>query len=930
MNNKILILSACLFPCLMASAQTDDYWMQTDSKIELGMIPTQQKDKLTSSVSKITSDEITQSSARTIRNALFGKGLGLTSMQGTGAAWEEMASFNVRGLQSLSGSGVLILVDGFERSINDLTIEEVDAVYILKDAAAVALYGYRGVNGVISIVTKRGSLGKTRIGISYDHGFYMPKRMPKMSDSYTYALAMNEAFMKDGKSTPRYNHYELEAIKNGDQPYMYPNVDWWDETIGQTGHSNNYNITFDGGNKFIRYYTMLNLENNSGFFKNTDTNDGYSTQLEYSKANVRTNLDITLSPSTTMQVNLMGILAEHNRPGRIHSTIMNNIYNTPSLAFPIKTEDGIWGGNLVWGDSNPVAGLQSTGYSRSHTRTLYADAKLTQDFSKFVKGLSASARVGYDNSVTFWENRNKTFEYASDAYIFSSDGIPQDIVRTKAGKLSELGFGRSYGGRYYNFNFVGNIDYTREFGKNELFTSFIYHFDHQVSESQNNTFNRLNYYLYTHYGYDNRYMVDMTLGMSGSNRFPTGNKYNFSPVLSAAWLISKENFMNDIEWIDLLKLRASAGIQHVDYVPSWTIMSQPFGGGGGYFFEDNYVSASGTQEGRLPTIDFRAERAIKYNVGIDFSLFKSLNITADAYYQRRDNIMVTRAGNLSNVLGVAFSYAPDGIVDSKGIEIGIDYNKKINDWTITAGANFTLTDNKIINQNEEPKAEDYLYTTGLPIGQPFALEAIGFFKDENDIATSPKQLFSDVKPGDIKYKDQNKDGFIDQNDKVAMGYNTNIPKTYYSFNLGLEYKGFGFDALFQGVGGIGSFLSTASVYRPLGANNNNISQFYYDNRWTPENQNAKFPRLTSEDNDNNNQNSSIWYADASYLKLRHCELYYKLPKKLISKAKMSSAKIYFRGMDLLSINKMDVFDPEAIGIVYPQDWSLHLGLSVDF
>lgn len=930
MNNKILLFGACLFPCLMASAQTDELGVQADSKVELGMIPSLQNEKSTFSVSKISSDEIMQSSARTIRNALFGKGLGLTSMQGTGAPWEEMASFNIRGLQSLSGSSVLILVDGFERSINDLTTEEVEAVYILKDAAAVALYGYKGVNGVISVVTKRGKIGKTRIGVSYDHGFHTPKRMPAMADSYTYALAMNEAYKNDGKLSPRYNYYEMEAIRNGSEPFMYPNVNWWDETIGRTGHSNNYNITFDGGNKFIRYYTMVNLENNSGFFKNTNTNEDYSTQLEYSKANVRTNLDITLGSNTKMQVNLMGLLAEHNRPGRSYGSIMSNIYNTPSLAFPVKTEDGIWGGNLIWEDANPVAGLQSTGYARSHTRTLYADAKLTHDFSRFIDGLSMSARVGYDNSVVLLENRTKTFEYASDSYVFSTGGIPQDIVRTKAGKLSELGFSKSYGSRYYNFNFVGNIDYSKNFGDNELFTSLIYHFDHKVADGRYNSFNRINYYLYGHYGYKGRYYVDMTLGYSGSNRFPTGHKYNFSPVFSAAWLISKENFMEDMEWLDMLKLRASAGIQHVDYVPEWNILEQSFGSGGGYYFEDNYVSSGGTKEDRLPTVNFKAQRALKYNVGLDLSLFKSLNFTVDAYYQRRDRIMVTKTGLMSAVLGVYSSYAPEGIVDSKGLEIGIDYNKKINDWVLSAGANLTLSDNKIVNQNELNPAEDYMRTTGLSINQPFALEAIGFFKDENDILTSPTQLFSDVRPGDIKYKDQNGDGFIDQNDKIAFGYDSSVPKTYYSFNLGLEYKGFGFDAMFQGVGGIGTFLTTSSVYRPLGANNYNISQFYYDNRWTPENQNAKFPRLTAENNDNNSQTSTLWYTDKSYLKLRHCELYYKLPKKLISKAKMSNAKIYFRGMDLLSINKMDVFDPEAIGANYPQDWSLHLGLSVDF
>lgn len=929
MNSKILLLVSGLFVNSMAFAQTGAMDVLGKDKIELVMIPAQNKEKQTSSVSKISSDEITKSSARTIRNALFGKGLGLTSMQGTGTLWEGMASFNIRGLQSLSGSGVLILVDGFERSIDELTTEEVETVYVLKDAAAVALYGHKGVNGVISIVTKRGKIGKINIGISYEHGFYTPKRMPQMADSYTYAMAMNEAYRNDGKTLPRYNDYELSAIQSGELPYIYPNVNWWDETLGRTGHSNKYNITFEGGNKFIRYYTMFNLENNSGFFKNTNTNDGYSTQLAYSKANIRTNLDITLTPTTKMQVNIAGILAEHNRPGRYHDDIMKAIYNTPSVAFPVRTEDGWWGGNLVWGGANPVAGLQSTGYSRAHSRTLYADAKLTQGLGLLLDGLSASARVGYDNSIAFWENRSKTFEYASDALVFSTDGLPEDVIRIKGGQLSELGFDQNFGQRYYNFNFIGNIDYSRTWGKNELFTSLISHFDHKVSKDRNNTFNRLNYYLYTHYGYKGKYYADMNLGFSGSNRFPSGEKYTFSPVLSLAWITSKEKFMADSEWVDLLKFRASAGILHLDNVPEWNLTSQSFGGGGGYFFEENYVSSGGTKEDRLPTMNFKAQRAIKYNLGLDFSVFKSLNFTMDAYYQRRDRIMVTKAGELSNVLGVGFSYSPDGIVDSKGLEFGLEYSKVVNDWSFSAGGNLTLSKNKIVNQNEEPRPETYLERTGLPVNQSFGLEAIGFFKDEQDVIDSPKQLFSDVYPGDIKYKDQNHDGFIDENDMKPIGCNANVPTTYYSFHLGAAYKGFGFDALFQGVNGIGSYLSTPSVYRPL-VNNNNISQFYYDNRWTPEKTGARFPRLTAENSNNNNQNSTVWYSDASYLKLRHCELYYTLPVSFIQKMKMAKAKVYLRGMDLLSINKMDVFDPEAIGINYPQDWSLHLGLSVDF
>ena len=869
-----------------------------------------------------------KSSARTVRNALFGKGLGLTATQGKGAPWEELANFNIRGLQSLSGSAPLILIDGIERRIDEITTEEVENVYVLKDAAAVALYGSKGVNGVISIVTKRGYEGKGRISISYDHGFMVPKHMPDMADSYTYALAMNEAYANDGKIRPRYNGSELNTIKNQTYPNVYPNVNWWDETIKNLGHSNNINVNFVGGNKLVKYYTMFNLEGSHGFFKHVSANEGYSTQMQYSKANLRSNLDMTLSPTTQLQVNLSGILSESNSPGRDYNDIMKAIYTTPSLAFPVKTEDGVWGGNYIWKDSNPVAALESTGYVRTHTRTLFADAKLTQDLSFWVQGLSLSARIAYDNSIMFSEKRTKSFEYASDVPR-SADGSFDDLVRIEGGKLSDLQFNKQYGLHYYNFNFIGNIDYARTWGDHKLFTSLIYHFDHMVSNQRDNTFNRLNYYWYTHYGLKDRYFVDLSLGFSGSNRLPEDHKYSFSPVLSLAWVISKENFLSKVSWLDELKLRASAGILHSEYAPLWNMNLHTFGDGNGYYFKDDYATSGGMEEKHLACNSFMSERAIKYNLGLDFKAWKSLKFTLDAYYQRRDRIMVSKEGVLSDVLGIKPTYVPEGIVDSKGFEMGIDFNRKVNEWTLTAGANFTLSKNNIVEQLEQPRSESYLRRTGHGIGQLFALEAIGFFKDDQDIVNSPKQYFSEVRPGDIKYKDQNNDGIIDENDNIAMGYNVEVPELYYSFHLGAEYKGLGFDALFQGTGRMGAFLDIPSVYRPL-ADNNTISQFYYDNRWTAENTDAMFPRLTSESNENNYQLSSIWYSNASYLKLRHCEVYYKFPVKLCKKIKMSNAKLYLRGMDLLSINKMDLYDPEDLGITYPQDWSIHLGLAIGF
>lgn len=880
----------------------------------------------TSAISTVDSEQLMKSSALNLRNALFGNVLGLSSIQGSGSIWDEKTSFSIRGLQSFSNNGVLILVDGFERPIDEITVEEVENVSILKDAAAVALYGYKGVNGVILVTTKRGKYNERKINISYEHGFHQPMYLPDFADSYTYANAINEAYVNDGKM-PRYNQFELDAFRNGTYPDLYPNVNWVDEVIGDLAHSNIYNISFRGGGDKMRYYTMFNLENSSGFFRNTDNNEGYSNQNEYSKANIRTNLDIDLSSTTKVQVNLLGILVEYNHSSP--NQIMDNIYTLPSAAYPVKTEEGIWGGNVTWPGINPVANLQAKGYSRSHSRTLMADMKLSQELNFITPGLNASIRLGYDNQSTFWESRAKSYKYASESVLFDN-GIPSELLKYEAGQDKELTFTKNMNGpMYYRFNFEGLVDYKKNFSDSKIYTSLSWRFFRDVQNDRNNTLNQQYLTSYTHYGYKDRYFADLALVMSGSNRLPSGNKFAFSPTISLAWNINNETFLKDISWLDLLKLRASAGILYSDYVPEWNMTSQNFVSGGGYWFTDNYTPYGGMTEGRLPVSNFKHERAIKYNLGIDAGFFNSLSFTGDVYYQRRDQQMVAAGGITSNALGVLPSYLPMGIVDSYGAELGLDYKKQIGDMVINAGARFNFTRNEIIENLETPVPYDYLSKKGCPVNQPFGLEAIGFFKDEQDIMDSPKQLFSEVKPGDIKYNDRNKDGFIDENDMVAMGYNTSVPEIYYGFNLGFEYKGFGIYALFQGIGHKSVWLDTKSIYRPL-VNNTTISNYYYENRWTEDNQNAKFPRLTSEANANNNQNSSLWLADASFLKLRNCEVYYKLPLSLVSKAKMKAVKIYLRGMDLFSFDKMELTDPEVVGVSYPVDRSFHVGARIDF
>lgn len=947
-KNRIIIpaLLACL--CLQGRAQevndsvaNGKPAISSHKVIQIGYQKAQRLEESTSSVSTVYNEDFNKRSAKNIANSLFGYGTGLTTLQGSGRFADAQPTFFIRGLQSLSTNNPLVLVDGIERDISDVTPEEVESVAILKDAAAVALYGYKGINGVVNITTKRGAYNTREIKFTYDHGFGWQARKPKFVDSPTYAGAMNEALANDGMS-PRYTQDELNAFRSGQYPYLYPNVDWLGETFRDMDATNIYNISFRGGASKFRYYAMANLTTNKGFIATPYANEGYSTQDEYSRANLRTNLDIDLSENTKLKLNVLGILSESRTPGAKDqggADIWNMIYTLPSAAFPARLENGTWGGSATWaGTQNPVAVTQAAAYTKFHERTLFADMTLEQDLASITPGLGASALLSYDNYAQYWEDHSKTFVYGSNSVTSWENGAPANTSYYTDGKESAMGNTSKCIAFTRVFNFAATLFYNKQINANsKIYSQLKWDYEYRNTKGTDQTWHRQNASFYTHYGYKGRYFADVTVVGSASNKLAPGHKWSVSPTVGLAWVMSKEDFLSDVSWIDFLKLRASFGVINTDRLPLdddkdvTNYWEQTYGGGSFYPFDTNY--SVGTQSwslGRLASLNSTHEKAYKYNFGLDATLFKGLDLSFDAYYERRQDIWVSSSGHYSSVLGFTAPYENGGIVDSKGFEIGANYNKKIGDVTLNIGANFALAKNEIIEQMEEPRLYDNLKTTGNPLKQTYGLKAIGYFKDQADIDNSPTQAFGDVKPGDIKYQDINGDKIIDANDKIAIGYSTTAPEIYYSFNLGAEWKGFGFDAMFQGTGRYSAVLNTKSLYWPL-INNTTISQEYYDNRWTPENQDAKYPRLSSQSNENNYQTNSLWLADRSFLKLRSVELYYKFPTALLKKSKiLSNAKIYVRGIDLLCFDKIKVADPESYGSTYPLTRSVVAGLTIGF
>lgn len=939
-NNKNAVLMAMALLSLPASAQ-----VKIDSiaphryaaqSIDVGANANFSREQSTSAVSVITSESTNKRSAKNIGNSILGQGSGLISLQNSGNYAGINPTFYIRGMQSLDGNTPLFVVDGIERDIQYISAEEVESVSVLKDAAATALYGYKGANGVVLITTKRGKFNSKEIKVNLDHAINFMAHKPKFVDAQTYAKAMNEAYANDGFENPRYTQEEVDAFGSGKYPYLYPNVNWVDETFRNHSVTNMLNASFTGGGEKFKYYALLDLQYDNGFVKNPDAHEGYSTNNKYVKGNLRMNMDMILSKNTTMKVNLLGVLAESNAPGN-SAKLWDMVYSLPSAAFAVKGEDGKWGGNSTWaGTVNPVAQSQDAGYSRNHNRGIYTDLTIRQELPAVLKGLAVQGRIAYDHFSNIFENYSKTYVYGSPTVADWLDGEPQLGKAFTGGSESDLGASISTNSFTRRFHADASADYQNTFGAHSIYSQLKYDYEFSDEYAINSTLYRQNISWYTHYGLLDRYFLDLALVESGSNRLAPGSKWALSPTVSAAWVLSKENFMKNLNWVDFLKLRASYGIIQTDILPEsgWMYYMQQYQTTGGtYPFNSGFQSDFGrTYLDAIATSGLTREKAAKFNAGVDATLFGGLDFSFDGFYQRRSNIWVSTAGKYSSELGVDAPYEGDGIVDSWGWEASLDYNKQIGDVKFNIGANIDYYRSQIKEQDEAPKLYPNLVSTGHRVSQLFGYKAIGFFKDQADIdASKPQLLGSTPRPGDIKYEDVNGDGQIDTNDKTAIGYSTVAPEIYYNIHLGVEWKGLGVDAMFQGTGRYSGVLSTKSMYKPL-VGNTTISQYYYDNRWTPETAGtAKFPALSSTSNANNYNTNTLWMFDRSFFKLRNIEVYYNFPKAMLAKTKLlNAAKLYVRGVDLFSFDHLDESDPEVFGATNPLNRSIVAGLSVTF
>ena len=906
-----------------------------DDLIPVGNRKQVRRDELTSAIGVVKASELVKSSVLNPADALYGKIPGLTILQNGGPSWNNNPDIFIRGVETFGinnfvNTSILTIVDGFERPISSLSLAEIESVAVLKDAVALAPYGLRGANGVLLVTTKRGSGKGLSINVNYEHAVTQAFRLPEFLDGPGYTNAVNQARANDGLA-PLYSEPELQRYESGSSPYLYPNVNWMEESLRNYGNTDRFNISFQEQANAVRYYAMVNYDHEVGILGPTNLNNGYSTESGSRKFNFRTNVEMDLTKSTKLSVKFAGNLGESNRPSTTNndeSDIFSAIYNTPASAYPIKTYMHKWGGTSTY-NNNPIALISAQGYSITGKRELMSDIILEQKLDRIITGLSAEGGVSFDKSFNYLDKRSMQFQYEQLSPIL--DPVTFDVADTAStlfGTNTSMGFNTSVPIQSRRSTIFGNLNYSKSWGENELTSMLLFQSEDLTRSGRYNVYRHLLTAGTVHYGKSGKYFVDLAMSYSGTNILPAGSRFGFFPALSVAWKISNEEFLKASPVVNDLKLRASWGLAGNDQVIQ-NININPWVGANGYFFNNTNTSFGGYREGRLASTPLTFETSAKSNIGIDASLFNILDVNFDVFYNKRKGILVETGGYISGVLGVDQPYSSVGVTTNKGFELGMNLHRSVGNLNYHFGGQLSYAKSKIIDMLEVYRPEFYLKRTGQSIGQAFGLEATGLFADYDEIAASPKQTFSIVRPGDIRYKDQNEDGKINSYDEVPIGHSTKTPEFYFSGNIGVEFKNIGIEATLQGTANQTVYLNTQSIFIPL-RSNTNISTFSND-AWTPATAaTATLPCLSTLDNANNYRPNSIWYTEGSYLKLRSVEVYYSFPKQILSKLKLESAKLYLRGMNLLSFDNIKIVDPEEIGITYPTVSSYNVGIQLGF
>lgn len=889
---------------------------------------------VSSAVSSADGSELQKMFVTNLGNTFYGMIPGLTVLQGSGEPGNDSPALYARGVNTFGpGRDLLVMVDGFESSFEHLVPDEIESVTLLKDASATAIYGNRGANGVLLITTKRGFDGPLTVNFRTQHGFHAPTRLPRFLGSYDYARLFNEGLENDGNPA-RYSQEDLNAYQSGSDPYFFPDVNWYDEVLKNTSYISNYNLNFRGGNNSVRYFVMLNSINSNGLYLNAGDIEEESTNSKYTRFNFRSNVEIDITKRLTATLILGGSVEDKANPVAITTAgLFNSLAVLPPNAFPVYNPDGSFGGNSAF--TNPLGDMLQTGSYLSNGRTLQSTLKMTQQLDQITKGLSVTGAVSFNNFFRSYSNKTKQYERFS-----LSKNTEGNIQYNRFGQNTSLVGSEGDSDQWRNVIFQGFLNYVKSAGNHDFVWMLMANSETYTNISTETDGNANLSFPYTHIGgggrltYANskKYISELSFGYMGSENFPSDNRFGFFPAVSVGWIASEEGFLKNNKTVSFLKIRSSYGLTGNNRISiggeNRYLFDQRYPYTSSYFLSNNNTSVPGIAEGPLANDNVTWEKEKKFNFGFELTLFDRLDFIADVFNQDRYDILVTPNRTVPQYLGAALPLLNEGEVNNKGFEGTIRYSSKPSGAvTYFVEANLWYAQNKITYNAEPLQLFDYQEGTGRPIGQPFGLMAIGLFQNQTDIDNSPRQIFAPVQPGDIKYKDLNGDGVIDQNDAGPIG-NPQLPTTTFAFQSGIQYKGFDLYMSFQGI--TGNTVYFGGNYFHAFQNNGQVAAIALD-RWTPETaETASYPRLSASNNLNNYRYSSFWQRDGSFVKLRNLELGYSLPSSITERVKLNNARVFVNGTNLFSIDAMDGhIDPETRN-GYPALRTLSMGASFQF
>lgn len=926
----------------------------------------QKKLTLTGAVTTVD-PELLRTPTASLSNSFAGVVPGVFARQTTGNPGDNVSEFWIRGVSTFgAGASALVLVDGFERDLNDINPEDIETFTVLKDASTTAIYGSRGANGVLLITTKRGRDGKTRINGKVEYSYSTRTKTPEFVDGSTYARMMNEA-LESRNMTPAYSADDLYLLDNQLDPEIFPNVNWMDLLLKDGAPTFRANVDVNGGGANARYFASVSYVEEGGMYNSDSALKDYKTNANYHRWNYRMNFDLNITKTTLLKIGVAGALEKQNQPGSIYDEVWTSLMGYNAIATPVKYKNGRWGSQGKGNHNNPWVLVTQYGYNEIWKNTINTTAELTQDFGFITPGLSAIVRYGYD---IYTDNGNKHWK--------APEGWQAERLRDSNGELvftkkvdEQLMIANPYANGQKKEFFEAEIHYARNFGLHQVGAILKYTQDGTTNNSQNDyvdktsddpieqmniDFQRTIQGIdrrhqglagrFT-YGYANRYFVDFNFGYNGSENFAKHNRFGFFPAYSAAWNLGEEPWIRKVApWIDMFKIRYSYGKVGNDY------LSTRFPFQGRFMTDDNdryifgdFGTSNYTYNGisylMLANKDITWEVARKHDIGIDFYLFgNKFSGTIDYFRETRDGIFMTR-NYLPQIIGVSNSQQPSaniGKVRSTGVDGNIAYTEKIGQVNLTVRGNFTYSKSKILEYDEQYSHYAYSRNSGFRVDQARGLIALGLFKDYDDIRYSPDQsaLKGDfeIAPGDIKYKDVNGDGKINDNDIVPIG-STTKPNLIYGFGISAQWKGFDFNVLFQGVGESSFFINGFTVYPFSEGSWGNILTDVVGNYWSlgkNEDIHAKYPRLTYGNNSNNNRASTYWLRDGSYLRLKNLEIGYTLPKAFVSKMHIQNVRFYFMATNLLTFSEFDLWDPElgsSNGQQYPLSRTFTLGMTIN-